>query len=270
MAHSQAPLQSHKNDQLPPSNPPSKSSDFDASSVQEDLTSEEIPLCDIISQQDYTPDYNFTTPLHCLHRSQHSSSLPAEAMSPMLSHNDILVTPRTQHKLNYSVGQEKRRATLARKQQESLADIREESEALFRVLLRKLKDGGCSMAEFLDYVYNPAHNHGYDWCWKGFFKDRMTMKHVLGYWTMSPYSKTTRVFIRDWALEQVGKAAAQETVAITKSGILMKSKKTVNEEFFLRYSLVNLTQLLCLLAPTFFAIVDAFSNDFTTGSSINT
>ncbi|KAF8157862.1 hypothetical protein B0H34DRAFT_640239, partial [Crassisporium funariophilum] len=134
-----------------------------------------------------------------------------------------------------------------------------DKQELFASILDRLQAEGCTLADFLDYAFNPKTPHTYDWRWKGFFQDRVTIERIFNHWTSSSYNKSTRAWTNDWATKQVERVVAQESASITDSGILRKSSKTINEEFFLDYSLRELTQTLQTLAPTTFRVLDAFS-----------
>jgi hypothetical protein len=122
-----------------------------------------------------------------------------------------------------------------------------------------MKDNGISLAEFLDYIFNSATKLNWDWRWRGFFTHQNIVARIFGYWTRSEYNITTRSFLHNWALDQVSKVAATESRAITHSGILSKTKKTINERFFLDFSLTNLVRTIRDRAPTVFKVLDSFS-----------
>jgi hypothetical protein len=127
------------------------------------------------------------------------------------------------------------------------------------ILQEKLTERGYSLADFLDYVFNPDRKFAFDWRWKGFFAHKVTVQRILEYWTMSKYSQTAQTVVLDFATSLVECTVGQESRRITQSEILQKRKKIVNEEFFLKYSLSNLTNSLRQLAPRMFQILNAFS-----------
>ncbi|KAF8218134.1 hypothetical protein K438DRAFT_1702685 [Mycena galopus ATCC 62051] len=116
-----------------------------------------------------------------------------------------------------------------------------------------------SLADFLDHVFNPDNSFTLNWRWNGFFFHRALVERIFGYWTSSRYNHTTRNFMNEWATKHVAKKVYSEATAITVSGILSKTKKVVNERFFLDFSLANLTKSMRERAPTAFAIFDSFS-----------
>lgn len=206
----------------------------------------------------------------------------------MLSSEDIIFSPRTERKLRVDTAQRKRAETMAynrAKVAEELAKVadeeakkrvaeeemveaekeknwenhRMEREKVFDSLLDSLQKHKYTMAEFLDYVFNPELSHIVDCQWEGFFKHREVVERILGYWVSSGYSKTTRMIVTEWMKKEMMKVVAEEAKMITKSQIVRKSNMVVNEDFFLSYSLVNLTQRLRALAPNMFALCDAFS-----------
>jgi hypothetical protein len=198
--------------------------------------------------------------------------------SPSKLSSDIIdITPRRPRTANYAAGQAKRRATMAQKKREReglvqegkevskvAAELQEEKERLkreqcFDELLAKMKERRYTIAELLDYVFNPRNKHTFDWRWSGFFANQAMVQRILGYWTTSSYSKTARKVVHDWAIGLVERAVGKESRTITKSGLLQKRKMTVNEDFFLKYSLTNLTGRLRELAPKTFKVFDAFS-----------
>lgn len=131
---------------------------------------------------------------------------------------------------------------------------------MFDGFLDEMKANDASVAEFMDYVFDPSTKFNTDWRWRGFFFHRPLVERIFGYWTTSKYNETTRAFIDDWATDHVAKKVYTEGRSITSSGILSKAKKVVNEHFFLSFDLVALTQTLRERAPFAFTIFDAFSD----------
>jgi hypothetical protein len=185
-----------------------------------------------------------------------------------------LITPRTQKKINYAAGQLKHCETLARQKVE--AEERHEAErslvaenermrkALFLddvadMLQEKLMERGYSLADFLDHIFNPDRKFVFDWRWKGFFAHKTTVQRIMDYWTTSKYSQTARALVLDFATSLIERTVGRESRRITQSEILQKRKKSINEEFFLKYSLSDLTVRLRELAPHMFRMLDAFS-----------
>jgi hypothetical protein len=136
--------------------------------------------------------------------------------------------------------------------------VREEAHKVevFDSMLANLQVWGYSLADILEYIFNPANLHGFDWCWQGFFAHRGIIERILGYWMTARYNMTTHRFINSWAIKHVQKVTAWESAQITESGILWKTANDINEGFFLTYSLSNLTKRL---PPHTFAVLDAIS-----------
>ena len=130
---------------------------------------------------------------------------------------------------------------------------------MFAKFLDDMQKMGVTLAEFMEHVFNPDNTFTANWRWNGFFFHQPLVERIFGYWTSSRYNQTTRNFMHDWATKHVAKKVYSEARAITTSGILSKAKKTINEQFFLDFSLANLTQSLRERAPTAFAIFDSFS-----------
>ncbi|KAJ7328981.1 hypothetical protein DFH08DRAFT_815726 [Mycena albidolilacea] len=105
-------------------------------------------------------------------------------------------------------------------------------EQLFDKFLGQLKTNEISLAETLSSVYSA---------------------------TGRP-PNTTALRVNSWANEHVSKAVSAEAYAITQSSILSKSKKVVNECFFLDFSLVELTRTLRGMALTMFQVLDMFAS----------
>ncbi|RDB27091.1 hypothetical protein Hypma_005008 [Hypsizygus marmoreus] len=275
-------------DQLPPSDPPSESSDSEACMHD---SSESVPLFQLLDMAERSSSpFNFVTPRPRSRFRPRSSSLPGEAyhaaqeLSNIASDNDALHSPTTERKIRNMNGQIKRRATMARKKTEreqaeidekvvKEAFIAEEKkrealaveiarikrEAFFDDELRRIHHEGYTLAQFLDYVFNPANKFESDWRWKGFFFHKSTVERILGYWTTSKYNKTTRTLITGWAQQLVGRLVGKESRAVTRSGLLKKTNKAINEDYFLSYSITDLTNKLRAYAPTAFGVFDAFS-----------
>ncbi|KAJ7487292.1 hypothetical protein B0H11DRAFT_2172828 [Mycena galericulata] len=187
-----------------------------------------------------------------------------------------MYTPNTEAKVLRRRAQDKRFETLQKlkeiteekKQAEEAAidELRAEEErnkkAYFDEVLHGLEERNHSLADFLEYIFNPAtrFESGFDWRWRGFFIHKPVVKKIFGYWTSSRSNKSTRTFIWDWAYQLVRKMVTRESRRITLSGVLSKVKKTVNEDFFLSYSLRGLSKTLRGLSPTAFGIFDAYSS----------
>jgi hypothetical protein len=284
---------SESGDTLPPSDPPDYLQADNSSDVGylEDLTSEDIPLKKIIkagfylesndkplepwqapATSDDTPlqyallqrrTKNFDPPLGAPNRGYgrpRSSSVPIEATS------DFLYSPATERKIRNAAANQKRIETLARNRAHNfeVAKLTYESAEEARVsdfeeVLELLKEKGISLAEFLDYVFNPTNDLSDDWRWLGFFKHRTLVLRILGYWTTSSYSVTVRNLVEGWVTGQAQKIASEEARVISRKGILSKANKVINEDFFLGYSISGLTSTLRSLAPVFFSMLDAFS-----------
>jgi hypothetical protein len=145
-----------------------------------------------------------------------------------------------------------------RLEREELARL-EARNAMFDRFLKEMQTENASVADFMDYVFNPDNKFDTDWRWGGFFLQRSLVERIFGYWTTSKYNTSTRAFIDDWAKQHVAKKVYTEAGSITNSGILSKAKKIVNEQFFLGFNLAQLTDTLRTMAPFAFAIFDAFS-----------
>ncbi|KAJ7878225.1 hypothetical protein B0H13DRAFT_1892776 [Mycena leptocephala] len=191
--------------------------------------------------------------------------------------DDIMWTPRREKQILTQRAQLKRQETLAaikaqketqvateaeaervRLEREELARL-EARNAMFDRFLKEMQTENASVADFMDYVFNPDNKFDTDWRWGGFFLQRSLVERIFGYWTTSKYNTSTRAFIDDWAKQHVAKKVYTEAGSITNSGILSKAKKIVNEQFFLGFNLAQLTDTLRTMAPFAFAIFDAFS-----------
>ncbi|KAJ7043255.1 hypothetical protein C8F04DRAFT_944756 [Mycena alexandri] len=130
---------------------------------------------------------------------------------------------------------------------------------LFDKVLDEISAGGFSFAELAEYVFDPDTKLKTDWRWRGFFQQKATVERIFGFWSSSKYNASTRATVLDWATGLVAAHASAEAQDITSSGVLSKSKKVINEEYFLGYNLAGLTATLRGMAPTTFRILDAFS-----------
>lgn len=278
---------------LPPSDPPSECSSSDGEPVQ---TSDDIPLMRQFYNHAAHPLSPFPPDdapnlagqsAQSWHFRPRSSSLPIpETPSrhgvhqvhglerPLLAPNFKPITPRTQKRFNYQAGQRKRRETLARQKieaeekREAEKALHEENErmrkALFldevaEILQEKLAERGYSLADLLDHIFNPDRTFGFDWRWKGFFSHKSTVRRIFEYWTTSKYSQTARTAVLDFATSLLERTVGRESRRVTHSEVLQKRKKIINEDFFLKYSLSDLTTTLRKIAPRMFQILDAFS-----------
>ncbi|KAK7049041.1 hypothetical protein R3P38DRAFT_3307636 [Favolaschia claudopus] len=133
--------------------------------------------------------------------------------------DDIIFTPRTERRfLRQRAEQQRQRQRLLNRE-----------EKIFDKFLNEMKENDISLAEFLEHVFDPDIKLNSDWRWRGFFAHQSVVERIFGYWTTSKYNISTRSFIHNWATNLVSKTAARESRAITESGILAKTKKTVNE-----------------------------------------
>jgi hypothetical protein len=142
-----------------------------------------------------------------------------------------------------------------------LEDDAEKMKKYFVEMLSGLEQRGYSLADFMEYVFNPAtrFKSRCDWRLCGFFAHKPMVKQLLNYWS-STRAHTTCTFIWDWAYQLVRKVVTQEARHITSSGMLSKTKKTINEDLFLKFSLRGISASLRSLSPTTFGIFDAYSS----------
>ncbi|KAK7013469.1 hypothetical protein R3P38DRAFT_3206790 [Favolaschia claudopus] len=155
-------------------------------------------------------------------------------------------------------------ANVQRLEAEKRAELEKEKRRLrrnqmFDDFLKEMKENDISLAEFLDHVFNPETQLNSDWRWRGFFAHQTIVERIFGYWTTSRYNQTTRSFLHNWATNHVSRVVFTESRAITQSGILNKTKKAVNERFFIDFSLANLAHTIRGMAPTVFRVFDSFS-----------
>lgn len=176
-------------------------------------------------------------------------------------------TPRTEKRALNQMKADKRKATIEENRKKATTEaVRTEFEEelrkadFFDGLLESLTEHGYTLADFLDYVFNPENRLPRDYRWKGFFRQKATVLRILGYWCTSRYSKTVRHLLYDWAITLVGKIVRGEARKITEFGILRTMGKTINENFFLSYSLAKKTTELMGLAPAMFSIIGCFSS----------
>ncbi|KAF8968229.1 hypothetical protein BDZ97DRAFT_1916079 [Flammula alnicola] len=225
-------------------------------------SSEYIPLAEVIRNR----QQNFTAPLPNIihHQRLRSSSLPTPVQATAES-DDILYTPRTEKRHRDTIMTQKRLTTMSLNNTRRLEQAEEERimkinsrNKVFKDILGTLQQRGYSLAEFLHYVFNPSTLHIFDWRWRGFFRNKETVKEILNYW-VSGYNDSTNTLMETWILEQTEAIVRQESKAITDSGMLRKTTRVVDEDFFLGYSLASMTRQLREMAPRSFQLFDAFS-----------
>lgn len=231
-------------------------------------TSDDIPLHN--NRDHPTSDDILLASLVCNRTENHhffrirSSSLPAPVQLP--TSDDVMFTPRAERRYQMDRMTNKRLGTMAtnkvtnadKAELEAAKEVKLK-ETFFDKILELLQKKGITLAEFLKYVFNPNTWHVFDWKWQGFFRQKDTVKEIFGYWTGAGYNSTTHTFITDWVVEQAKKIVGQESRAISESNMLRKTSMTVDETFFLDYSLENITLKLRSLAPKAFSLFDAFS-----------
>lgn len=170
----------------------------------------------------------------------------------------------------------RRSATVAAKRnirvlatQTAAEESKAKKEEVFNKALDILETADYTLAEFLEYIFNPSTTLGFDWRWKGFFNHKVIVRQIFAHWTSSSYSRTARKFVDQWAIERVGKIAEDEAKGICDLGIVSKKNREVNESFFLDYSIPTLTSRLESLAPSFFHILNAFSTTARQGTQLS-
>lgn len=264
-------------DDLPPSDPPEEDTEFELPPA----TTDENPF--LTSDDETFGEHQFNFPssediplasLFANHRSPSTRSrrsslpTPTQIRLPIPSSDDILYTPNTERKHQKQQITQKRLQALHQNRQlrlsraeEEKAELERAKERLFDEVLLTFQKAGVSLADFLHYIFKPGSGtrHVYDWKWRGFFQHQETVKKIFTFWTTSDYNKTTRTFISGWIMDQAKKIVGLESKAISTSRVLRKSAMLVNEDFFLNFSLENITAQLRKLAPGAFGLMDAFT-----------
>ncbi|KIM45741.1 hypothetical protein M413DRAFT_24873 [Hebeloma cylindrosporum] len=173
-----------------------ESDDVPLQAVWEALgTSDDIPLrYSALQHHGINNTNDLVTPLRVRGREYgrpRSSSLPVEANH---ASSDFLYSPATERKVRTAAAQAKRIETLAKNRANeheearlTYESAREARRSDFEEVLELLKEKGMSLAEFLDYVFNPINELNDDWRWLGFFKHQAIVMRILGYWTTSSY-----------------------------------------------------------------------------------
>ncbi|KAF8155239.1 hypothetical protein K438DRAFT_1777780 [Mycena galopus ATCC 62051] len=267
-------------DELPPSDPPEES-ESDSESGQETPISQMPALTSLLGAAN-----NMDTSRASVLKTRSRQSLRGSSVPPQDSPDDVDVraehptsndtpfTPRKEKRILQQRWQTQRLQTRVQNRAEKVSATEKEKEAAakkadleaqakmlrhFRQFLADMKANDISLADFLDHVFNPETKLSSDWRWRGFFAHQNTVARIFGYWTTSKYNLSTHTFLHNWATDCVSKAASTESRAITRSGILKKTKKIVNEQFFLDFSLTNLAHTIRGMAPTVFKVFDSFS-----------
>ncbi|KAJ6584712.1 hypothetical protein B0H19DRAFT_1059083 [Mycena capillaripes] len=268
--------------QLPPSDPP----DHSASDSDSDATTpiQQMPaLTSLLGVHMDALDSSPATTKR-VYRTARSSSVPPQE-SPIVvdmrsEHpvsDNIIFTPRKEKQILRERAEAQRQRSrvvnrtvkksaveLERAKAELHAELAEEKKQIrqrkvFDNFLTEMKANNISLAEFLDHVFDPETKLNTNWRWRGFFAHQGIVEHIFGHWTTSKYNQTTRAFLHNWATSHVSSVAYTESRAITQSGILSKTKKVVNERFFLDFSLTDLVRNIRGMAPTVFKVFDSFS-----------
>lgn len=283
-------------DNLPPSSPPAEIIS-DADDSTEDIlpmpTSEDIPLAQavqdkptpygVLGHQFHTPHPSPTSSQQVLRDGVSPHSPLEEVASGEKSDRGImtdtsLYSEQTEQQI-LAARSTARRQVSRRLNQQKLQDEEKkltESKELaallveashertrkmhFDNILGTLQENGYTLAEFLEYIFNPQNKLALDWRWKGFWKNDRTIRQIFGYWMSSAYNKSTHMLLRNIALTITETTIHRESQAITDSKILNRAAKKVNEQFFLTYSLQELGRKLREQAPNAFRVFDAFAS----------
>ncbi|KAJ7939274.1 hypothetical protein B0H13DRAFT_2301037 [Mycena leptocephala] len=137
-----------------------------------------------------------------------------------------MYTPRVERKMEVERREAQRQATRARnklavkaaqdqKEKESAeaaAATEERKPEHFAKILDGLEERHYSLADFLEYIFNPSTEFatGYDWRWRGFFPHKRTVKKIFGYWSFS-VTRAGRTFVTERAYGLVKKMVSSES-----------------------------------------------------------
>lgn len=231
------------------------------------LSSDDMPLCSPVTPRCGPVSRHQYQPLPSLYAAMFSStSANGRHQRPRSSSHSIILTPNAEKKLVDQKRADRRRETLSKayradvKVAEMAAQAeKEEKEAIFNQALSVLKEGKCTLVELLLYVFNPTTILPTDWRWRGFFMHKAMVRQLFDIWTSGSYRRTAGRFLSGWAVEFVESIVNDEAKLIAKKGILSKTKKVIDEAFFLGYSVTSLTDKLESAAPAVFKILTAFS-----------
>ncbi|KAF8134695.1 hypothetical protein K438DRAFT_2126551 [Mycena galopus ATCC 62051] len=209
-------------------------------------------------------------PLQC------SSSLPPQDLpddfhvrSEYPTSDNILLTPRTEKNLLLS-----RREALCQQSQlsncknKAITTERKRAEAEQREVYEKeMKTKSCTTNSRRIKSENTSGYAHYDVLHGRnlrFLSEVPGLKESIGIDLPSlPKSPETSrdflIYICSPATDYVAKVAFTESRAIEKSGVLSKTKKVINERFFLDFSLANLLHTIWNMAPMVFQVFNSFS-----------
>lgn len=140
------------------------------------------------------------------------------------------------------------------------AERQEETErtSFFTNTLREFQSRRYTLAQFLEYVFNPANRLEYDVRWAGFFQQQPVVRRILGYWTTSAYPKTARKLVYGWAADVTRKLVRKESKGISSSGFLRSFGHRMDAAFFVGFSFKDITKRLRSSAPIMFSLFDCF------------
>ncbi|KAF7426523.1 hypothetical protein PC9H_008892 [Pleurotus ostreatus] len=133
-------------------------------------------------------------------------------------------------------------------------------EKVFNEILDRLRSNGHTLAEFLEYVFNPSRRFSFDWRWAGFWRDHTTVRQIFEHWSSSTYNKSSRTTYNDIIVSLAENIVQTESQGITDSKLLNRTVKTVDEGFFLGYDVWQLGRKLREKAPLAFRLFNAFAS----------
>ncbi|KAH7906548.1 hypothetical protein BJ138DRAFT_1137935 [Hygrophoropsis aurantiaca] len=131
------------------------------------------------------------------------------------------------------------------------------SVALDRTL-QTLTDSGLSIADLMEYVFNPSFKQGVH-RWNGFFKMRGTASGILDHWVSKKNSRSARAEVHDWAVSHIQRTVRSEARTITKLGFLRSRDRPIDAHFFLSFDLTKIYDRLREVAGVATSIFKAFS-----------
>lgn len=130
--------------------------------------------------------------------------------------------------------------------------------ACFEAALEVLREGGYSLSEFCEWLFNPDTDKA-QLRWAQFFKYANTVKQILDYWVSSKNSVSGRATVSDWAVSHVCALANMEARKVTESSRLQTARAGMNARFLLNYHPLKMYDYLSEKASVVMKVLESFA-----------
>ncbi len=159
---------------------------------------------------------------------------------------------------------ERREAELRAAVQDNIAtQMRTEQEAAekkarcFDVILATLKREGYTWGDLVEWIARPSSDRSLA-RWEGLFRNGKQVKRILDLWAWKN-SPDSRVHVKNWAIQYMGKLVSEEAQAVTQSNILQTRSLDLDDNFLRSFDLASIHDRIRGLCPAMTSVLRMFS-----------